>query len=93
MQAGRGNFAARIGKELMSYFTECFGVAIPMPKNDHLYSKCLPILAMENSFQNVVEDDLFRHLEEAGREDGSWPPSDPAITQSFSSGKVHLIFP
>ena len=41
MQAGRGNFAARIGKEVMRYLTEYFGVADPMPKNDHLYSRGL----------------------------------------------------
>ena len=37
------------------------------------------------AFKNAVEDDLFLHLEAAGREDGTWPPSDKTKTQSFST--------
>ena len=37
------------------------------------------------SFSSALEDDLFFHLEAAGLEDGTWPPSNPSVTQSFSA--------
>ena len=36
------------------------------------------------SFNSALEDDLFLYLEAAGLEDDTWPPKDPAVTQSFS---------
>ena len=36
------------------------------------------------AYSAALEDDLFFHLEAAGLEDGTWPPSDPATTQSFA---------
>ena len=36
------------------------------------------------AYGSAVEDDLFLHLEAAGREDGTWPPLDTETTQSFS---------
>merc|ERR1719450_295687 len=37
------------------------------------------------AYNAAVEEDLFFHLEAAGLEDGTWPPSDSTITQSFDT--------
>ena len=48
IEAGRGNFTARIGKEIMRFFTNYFGVGYPLPKNDQVYEFSKHFGGMEN---------------------------------------------